>query len=163
MTAYFDPESEDLKLIPEGMRKGSNLALYATEAEADLLNHYTKRFEIPRLLAFTDGIVAVSGYQVMSLDGIFTDLGDGRGTYLRDYTVSAASCTNSALVTAMKRTIARVIVWRLTQDTRDLATTNESKVGSTSRTYRADHDAPFPRDWDRDLRSFDTRIPAWGI
>lgn len=164
MTNYFDVTLDtDLALVPSSYRQATNLALLASEAESDILAYYTTLLEPASFAPLSQLLEWGQLWVVPSPVGQYVSLLDGRGVFLNQYTVDASLCASVALKLAMRKTIARVLVWRLNQETRDTSTQLESVVGRTFKNYVADHDAPFPRHWDRDLRQFDTRIPAWGV
>jgi hypothetical protein len=155
VTAYFDASqgSADLGRVAESFRTHPDVPRVAADVEADVIERFTQAFPVltqwvPPIWA--DGIPAV------------TDLGDGRGVFLKSYTVDAQACTDPAFVLAMKRTIADAITWRMYQEQRNPA--EEAKaMGGASVQFSRDQSEPLPRHWDRWLRNFDTREPAWRL
>lgn len=165
MAPYFDPNDvSHLALLPAELREAQDLADVAADAEADVVNHYTRR--APDLRYTAQQPIALDGQPVVLLltDRTATQVGVGLYVFLEGYQEDADHASvDPDLKTDLRRAIAEVIKWRLRRWSQDLAVQSEGNRDGMSRTYRDAVDDPFPRGWDRWLRKHDSREPAWAI
>jgi hypothetical protein len=116
----------DLTMLPLSQRDHEDLANIATNAEADVIRHFTKAREHEDALVLDSGLpteryVWIRGYQVDPNDA---DVTDG----FRD---------------AMRRTIANVIRWRIPRNAKPANVVAESGDKRT-KDYRPDAESEFP-------------------
>lgn len=163
MTAYFDPNDvAHLALLPAELREAQDLADVAADAEADVINVYTRRAADLRytaqLPAIGDGAPTVLLYSNRTATKIGVDL----YVFLEGFQEDADAATVDAdFKVAMRRAIAEVIKWRLRRWSQDLAVQSEGNRDGMSRSYRDSAEDPFPKGWSRWLREYDTREPVW--
>jgi len=157
---YFEifAASDDLKRLPAALRGISDLAFYAEEAEALILQQYTRRAPGQLLDQPVPGAVSRVAEQLGSSNYF---------VFLRGYRELSADVDTVAFPnfkTDMARTIALMIRWLYPQLKRELGVQSEVDGGERgkSRTLNVDAEAALPRGWDRWLRQYDTREPAWG-
>jgi len=163
VTAYFDasgPTTPSMLMLPPTMRTNSDIARLAAEAEADVINAFTRPLNA---VTYFNYPAPASLPVALQLTSVFTDLGTGAGVFLRYYTTDASLCTVPDFVTAMQRTVAAIIQWRFTQSKRDVQIRSRSGgagIGSNE-TYLPYDD--LPPAWTRWLKLYDTREDAWGM
>jgi len=163
VTTYFQvTNAACLAMLPPDLRTSVDLAFLATEAEFDVLSFYTKPINRVTYLNYP----APAQLPVaLRLTSVFTDLGNGNGVFLLNYTIDPTQCTDPGLVTAIRRTVAEVIRWRYPQLKRDVQVKQRSAPSGTSvsgSTTWIDFDQ-LPPGWNRWLRLWDTRENAWGV
>lgn len=160
---YFDASSgsSDLELLPEAMRSMPEIELWAEEVEQDILDYFTRRAPGSEL---SEPVTSVTG---AGLDRPATQIGDSAYyVFLRGYEELAADVDTTEypnFKADMKRTIAKVLRWRLRQQKVNPLVESEADGGERgkSRTYHEDARAEFPPGWDKRLRKYDTREPNW--
>lgn len=155
MATYYDASLQAHKdLLPPEQRAYADLANLATECEKDVIEQFTERARDSIYTA--PSLVGEGGEQVGA-----TDM--QRYVRLRGYKADSAHADVDAdLKDALKRTIADVLSWRIERRLRGQALSGTSVQG-VSRAYIEAAAGLWPRGWDRRLRTFDLRIPAWGI
>lgn len=146
MAAYFDPAEEThLALIPEVLRKVTDLDIIAEIAEAEVINKYTG--PVPADFPLTVQTIPYGGAKI----------DDHRYVYLRGFTVDADDADVGAdLKVALRRTIVRVFVRLARMWDKDDRWASEGN-SKNNRTLRPTGDSRFPRGWDSLLTPFDTR------
>lgn len=171
MQPYFDPtDVRDLALLPPQFRGADDLANVASDVEAEVINHYTRRAHDARYTLLQPVAQPPIGFSttpsfVYTPRGYATDLGNGTLVYLVGYTVDAAdTACDPMLKAALKRAIARAIAWRLRQWDRDpTVRTEASPQGQVTRTFREDAVNPFPPEFESSLSKFDSRPAVWAL
>ncbi len=164
MASYFDPNDQShLAFLPPPIRMAETVERMAPIAEADVINHFT---EVPRPSASDlQDLSQMGGASVTSR--LSTQVGSSVfRVFLRGYEQDADDVDTAAypnLKLDMVRTIAMVIVWRMQQEKREPDALSEASSTGKSITYRSDRLEPFPPNWDRWLRKYDTREPGWGF
>lgn len=166
MASYFDstPESQDLLLLPESMRKSQEIANIATVAERDVIAKYTTRSPRwrhgPHFWNWGFG----SWYGQCSY--VLT-LGNQTLTFyvwLLGYKEDADDAdVDPDLKQALKDTIADVVAWRVRNRLKDPTIMSESTDDGKTVTYNDQVRSPLPPDFDWRLLPFSVREPAWGI
>lgn len=152
MATYFD-SAADKNLLPPEQRGYADLANLAAEVEKDCIEQYTVRadsgwYTAPSLVGQGGEPVGASTLQLYVM--------------LKGYKVDSAHADVDAdLKDALKRTVADVITWRIERRLRGQALSGTSVQG-VSRAYIEAASGLWPRGWDRRLRRFDLRTPAWG-
>jgi len=186
MASYFEVTSEaDKKLLPPGYRGHAELENVALIVEADVIGHYTTNPPYTLYTAIMGSWLGESGSAGFGIwSGYFGERGIGidittQGlpsgadpaplhVYLRGYQVDANDAkTDPNLKTALKRTVADVIVWRLNHWTSiepgvAVSTGTEGGVPK-SKAFRPTAEDAFPPDWDRNLERFDSRPVSWSL
>jgi hypothetical protein len=161
---YFDPDkTTDLAFLPVESQDATDLDLFASEAEADTILFYTRDLNV--LNTHLWGWATIRSLAQSPGMG-YTPLGDNLGIFLRFYETDPADVATTAdataFVTAMKRTIAAVIGWRISQSKIDTMATQEDSA--TRRVVRSSiHLEPYPPNWTRWLESFSTLPPVWTL
>lgn len=163
MSGYFDASqaSDDLKLLPTHLRRDENLETLAAQVEAEIVAHYTtSTFDAPayawQAVDGWDGAVLVDGPgagAVKLTDYLYVRL---RG-YAPDGTLAEAYFKE-----AMRREMADVLRWRLTQAKRNPAIASESD-GDKSVTYVEDAAETFPASFPLYLRPFVVVDGSWSL
>lgn len=169
MATYFDSGS-DTALLKSGHRTHSDLATVAAVAEADVIGKYTERppevLYTARIGNNVNGLAtgAVGRFEDVSSAGLpETSTAPELRVYLLGYkTDSAHADVDPQLRTALKRTIADVINWRLSLLTKDAAVESASD-DKKSRSYAVNAQDDFPPDWDKRLIPFDSREGLIGL
>jgi hypothetical protein len=139
MSSYFDPQA-DAMLLPEQYRGAKELVEVSAEAEADIINRFTNTS--PGAYATAEPLGGNILYRYVHLDGFNDD----------------ASLAAAALVSAMKRSIAELVAWKLLQRRKDASISSESgKEGGV--TYKPGADDTIPHRILRWLEPFDLRDP----
>lgn len=146
MAAYFDPtDPTHYALLPPQYQAGEALLRLAPVIEAEIIASYTVRARIRPPYYASDTVLVLddAGYYVA----------------LQYYTPDADDCTSAEFVTAMRRTVARVLTWRLDQEKLspfDASVSGQSGLGS-SRSFRLDARDTLPPHWQVFLRRYDMR------
>lgn len=153
-TTYFDPAAlVDQNLLAPEYRAYADLANLAGVVEQDVIAYYTAR--APDTLYTYRKSVPVG--EATGAAGL------ARFVCLRGYKASSQdSTTDPDLKDALRRTIAVVLEWRIMQRIRSQAISSTSVQG-VSRTYFEQARSLWPTGWNRFLKDFDTREPAWGM
>jgi hypothetical protein len=151
MATYYDyTDADDLKLLPVTMRTAEELQEVSAIAEADAIAYYTEG-------------APNEDYTLRTVERAATQTGDYEYVYLVGYEEDADDA-DTGLALALKRAIAEVIRWRLTQWKREMGIASESDDRGRSKTYTLDaHTTNFPPAWNRWLEPFDSREDAWGV
>ena len=159
---YFDPDrSTDLAFLPVESHDATDLDLFASEAEADTIQYYTRDISTVNPLRWT----SIRGPMTMST--VYTALGDNLGVFLRFYTVDPAlvdtsAADGAAFLTAMKRTIAALISWRIMQSKMNLTAIQETRGGRHMIKAPLQIE-PYPPNWTRWLDPFSTLPPVYSL
>jgi hypothetical protein len=164
-TVYFDTTDATncLALLPTNLRVAEDLAWLAAESEADVINHFTREITRAAYVGYPAPVTLPISFRTTS---VYTDLGNGRAVYLKNYTVDPSQCTDPLFMMALRRTVAAVYRWRVEQMKRDVQVKQSSNggggaIGSGQRTFTT-YDA-LPPAWDRYLKPYDTRETKWGL
>jgi len=172
VASYFDPtDNTHLALLPAPLRAHAELFELAPVVEADVIGFYTRRVHDARYTVLQptgQPLKTVLPYSfVFTPRGYATDLGNGEYVYLIGYTLDAADpLADPLLVAALRKEVAHVLRWRLRQWDRDPAIESESSgqaMGGRNVKYRAWSEEPFPRDFPRWTKPFDSRPITWGL
>lgn len=163
MTTYFDSNDvAHLALLPPEMREAQDLADVAAEAEADVINVFTKRTPDLRYTALQPAVGDGAPTVLLYSDRQATMIGDQLYVFLHGYQEDADHASvDPDFKVAMRRAIAEVIKWRLRRWSQDLAVQSEGNRDGMSRSWRDSAEDPFPKGWSRWLREYDTREPVW--
>lgn len=171
MTTYFST-TNDLALLPPGMRADGELANVAALAEADVIGYFVSD---PPYWLYTNQL-GLQGFFDASL-GVGEDITNQSApasavvpqvrVYLRGYKADASHAdVDPNLKLALKRTIAEVIAWRLWQwkqlEPGVSAASGLDGGAQKSRAFRATAEDRFPTDWYRWLIPYDSRPVLWG-
>lgn len=170
MATYFDPtDSTHLALLPVGMRQDSDLATIAAQVEADVIGFFTKQgpyINFTNLERFLEnGIVTteVVGEDVTATGSPSNAIVPHLYVYLKGYKADANDANvDPNLKAALRRTIAEVIRWRMTQWKRELGVQQAGK-GKDRTMFSPDAYDPFPQGWDRWLIQFRADDPLWSF
>lgn len=157
MASYFDLSQTDvLAMIPDRLKTRSDIHFLATQAEAELIQHYTREPLDRRGTASHYHNSVVTGYEnLTSQDTALT-------VYLRYYKADADELTTTdelAFKTAMRRAIAAFIKLKAAQEDIDPMLSSKSR-GRRSESYRDLGDSfegSIPRSVTKWLRSYDKR------
>src|ERR1035437_1022339 len=157
---FFDP-SVDAALIRLEYRESPELETVASTAEYDVLQVYTLYPRDARWTAIIAyGLIyTIENYKTQDA-GPF-GLPNKLYVWLRTFKPAPSDC-GPELAAALKRTIALVIDWRMAQSNYNPMLTNKS-ADTTHITMRSDANEPFPRNWDKAIRTFDVRPKLWGF
>lgn len=167
MAPYFDSaNAAHQALLPTPQQGASALSDVAELAEADVINHFTRRAP-----AVVYGVAVASTHPAAPFESVVvtgtgeaTLVGTDRYVYLRGYRQDASDAeVDPDLKVALRRTIAEVIAWRLRQWGQNPLVQNEAAQPGASRTYRPELLHPFPPGFDRWLLPFDTRLTSWAL
>jgi hypothetical protein len=155
MSSYFT--ADDIPRLPQQFQGllTSTPSIYQ-ELEQEIIDKFVRQVRL------------AAAYQTLLLDDLrdytFTmvrvlayDLGNSNYVFLRGYNPDA-SLADPYLARALKQTILRVLVWRLSQreinPTEMNRTSDGSNMMNTKITYRSDANSLYPRSWDADLLRF---------
>ncbi len=163
MASYFDLSvNAVLVMLPESLRQRDDIAFLATEAEAEIIQHYTRE---P-----LDERGTVNHYFPANTSGTenLTTLDEDPRVYLRYYKADADSLTTTdelTFKTAMRRAIAALIRIRSYQEDSNPLVVSETR-GRRSVTYRQDADpiaGSIPRRVTKWLDPYDKRPKTFVI
>jgi len=155
VTAYFNATSTaDLTLVVKDVRSYPDLSVVATQAEWDVIEHFTRQF--PAAVDHVNNFYVGRGYH------------RGNGVYVAlegfDPDASAVAAAYADLVTALKWTIADVISWRLSKYSEAPHVDSISTKGGSSKTFSSSKDERFPPgQWDARLKRWDIRLVVYTI
>lgn len=163
MAAYFDiASSACINLLPDSIACRSDLAFLATEAEADVIQHYKREQPDTRGTALDDSRAVVTGYENLyetSSDPV---------VYLRYYKADADELTSTdelLFKAAMRRAIAALMRLRATQEDMDMSVRSESR-GRRSVEYWSGINplgGTLPRSVTKWLKPYDKRPATYAI
>lgn len=156
MATYFNPSDEDDKrLLPVSVRDNPEVADLAPVIEDEVITFYTEVLDYP---ITPDRLRYRDATQIGGTSSV-------RWVFLRGYTEDSDDAdVDAAFKTAFKRTIARVIAWRIAQGKGDPLLVSESSAdGAKAKTRRRTAWEPLPEGWNDLLAPYDTREPAWMI
>lgn len=153
MTTFFNATNTgDLSLIVTAFRSHPDLPVVATDAEIDVIGHYTRRF--PGAQDFNNNYYSNGGFS----------LGNGVWVSLLGYNPDASQVTDTALVYALKMTIAKVIQWRLSKVGENEALQRVTTAIGVGKERVKEWHNQFPAgDWDYRLTRWDLRLPVYTI
>lgn len=152
-TDYFDTTNQaDIDLLPETMRKVTDIAKIAVRAERDVISAFTER-----------AVVNTNALLGLSSD-VFINDQLGLIIYLIGYKTAANDPdVDVDLKAALTDTIADVIEHRLRRRLTDPLTASQSDDSGKSTTYREDARHDFPPTWDWRMEPFDARPVTWAL
>lgn len=168
MASYFDATNdEDVALLPKKLQDDENLALLAARSEAEVIAQYTVNVytpipiglgytaigQVPYDLGPNTAAVKVAPFIYVCLRGYAVDPTAADG-------YAAAIANASGLYLALKREIAGVVTYRITQNKHETGLVMEND-GTKQRMYRQDAEDQWPRRFGFWLRDFDVRPVNW--
>lgn len=153
---YFNAsDADDQRLLPPSVRASVESIDLAPVIEDEVIAFYTQVFDYP----ITPDRLR---YRTATQIGGTTST---RWVFLRGFTEDPNDAdVDAALKIALKRTIARVIAWRVRQWRNDPILQSESTAdGAKAKTRRSGAWEPLPEGWNDLLEPFDTREPLWMV
>lgn len=171
MASYFDATAPaDLQLLPQYMQSDSELAYIASQVEADVISMYTERapyyLYTARQEYLRNGLVSTEtvGEDISAQNAPTGAITPQLRVYLKGYKADASDAlVDPNLKTALKRTIAEVIRWRIVQWKREQGLMSSSDSEGTSRSYGPQSSDPFPPNWNRYLKPFESGEAIFGF
>lgn len=151
-----------LALVPESLRCRSDFEFLATEAEAELIQHYTREETDYRGTALHDVSIAITGNENL------TSSTADPVVQLRYYQTDADDLTSTdelSFKAAMRRAIAALIRLRAVQEDLDITIKSETR-GRRSVTYWSGAnrlDGAVPRSVTKWLKAYDKRPVVYAI
>lgn len=145
--AYFNVnDKEHTDLLPAAVRVHPDLALVGADVATDVVEFFTKHMP------------ATSGHYTGFYSGEAYNAGNSTYVFLRGYNPDSTVVTDSALVTALRRTIADVIAWRLGKRNEALHLASVTTQLGVGKQFKDDIIHPFPPGaWWYRLRRWDCR------
>lgn len=155
MTSYFDATSTaDQQLLLKAFRAHDDLASIAVQAEADVIQHFTRR--LPPAIGFQSQFYLGIGYHKgngiwVSLEGFNPD-------------ASLVAADHADLKSTLKATIADVINWRLAKTGISPVLKGSGTAVGQYKNHRDDVNEPFPPgDWDWRMKPYNLKLPLYTI
>lgn len=164
MTAYFETAttSTDLLLLPDTLRAHRDLATVAAQAEADVIEQFTRRSPV----RFSDLRYGFSATVTDADAGTPYDLGNGQAVYIDTYDPDASAATvDAGMKRALKATIADVIAWRLKKigEAGDILSSVGGNAGA-SKQFRDHFASAFPPGrWTFRMKRWDIRPELYSV